>query len=88
MKRTSKMLDVAIQADHGVKLKENEKKDKYLDLASCNWCSWYRHRRIIKGTGEHGNKRTSGDHLNYFIIEIDPNTEKSSRDFRRLKRKC
>ena len=43
-------------ANHKVKLKESEKKDKYLDLArelkktvehesdnytNCNWCSWY-----------------------------------------------
>ena len=27
------MVDFAVPADHRVKLKENEKKDKYLDLA-------------------------------------------------------
>ena len=32
-KRTSKMVDFAVPADHRVKLKENEKKDKYQDLA-------------------------------------------------------
>ena len=26
-------MDFAVPADHGIKLKENEKKDKYLDLA-------------------------------------------------------
>ena len=32
-KRTCKIVDFAVPADHSVKLKENEKKDKYLDLA-------------------------------------------------------
>ena len=32
-KRTGKNVDVAVQADHRIKLKENEKKYKYLDLA-------------------------------------------------------
>ena len=32
-KRTCKIVDFALAADHRVKLKENEKKDKYLDFA-------------------------------------------------------
>ena len=32
-KRTCKIVDFAVPADHRVKLKECEKKDKYLDLA-------------------------------------------------------
>ena len=32
-KRTCKILDIAVQADHRVKLKKSEKKDKYFDLA-------------------------------------------------------
>ena len=32
-KRTFKIVDFAISADHRVKLKESKKKDKYLDLA-------------------------------------------------------
>ena len=51
---------------------------------NCNWCAWYSHQRIDKGTGGFGNKRTSGDHPNYSIIEIDQNTEKSPGDFRRF----
>ena len=54
-KRTFKIVDYAIPADHRIKLKECEKKDKYLDLArelkktkehvgdnytNCNWCFW------------------------------------------------
>ena len=44
---------------------------------NCNWCSWYSHPRIGKRTGRLGNKRTSGGHPNYYIIEIGKNTEKS-----------
>ena len=32
-KRTCKFVDFSVQADHWIKLKECEKKDKYLDLA-------------------------------------------------------
>ena len=48
------------------------------------WYIWYTHQMI--GTGIEGleNKRTSGDHLNYGIVEIGQNTEKNSRDLRRL----
>ena len=83
-KKTFKVVEFAVLADHRVKLKESEKKDKYLDHAkelkklehesdvctNCNWCSWYSHQRINKGTGGLGNKRTSGDHPNYCITEI------------------
>ena len=79
-----------------LKLKESEKKDKYQDLArelkkivehesdvynNCDWCS---HQRIIKGTGGLRNKRTSGEHPNYYIIENDRNTEEGPGDLRRL----
>ena len=54
-KRFCKIVDFAIPADHRIKLKEYEKKDKYLDLtrelkklehegdnyANCDWCFWY-----------------------------------------------
>ena len=78
------------QDDQGVKLKENEKNDKYLDLAwelkktieherdeytNCNWWSWHSHQRIEKGTEGHSN---------YYIIEIGQNTEKSPGNLRRL----
>ena len=71
--RTCRTVDFAVPADHRVKLKESEKKDKYLDLARglkkqgsdgytyCNWCSLYSHKRIGIGTGGLGNERTSGD---------------------------
>ena len=42
------------------------------------------HQRIDKGTGGFRNKRTSGEHPNYCIIEIGQNTEKSPGDLRIL----
>ena len=54
-KRTCKIVDFAVPADHRLKLKEYKKKDKYRDLAweqkktmghagdnytYCNWCVW------------------------------------------------
>ena len=74
-KITYKIVEFAVLADHRVKLKETEKKDKYLDLAN--------HQRTNKGTGVLEYKRMSGDHPNYCIIEISQNTVKSSGDLRR-----
>ena len=54
-KRTCKIVDFAVPAEHRIKLKECEKKDKYLNLArelkktvehagdnytNSNWCFW------------------------------------------------
>ena len=50
----------------------------------CNWCTWYSHQRIDKGTGGLGSKRTIGDPSNYCIIKIGENTEKSPGDLKRL----
>ena len=60
------------------------KKFKFNHANKCNWCSWYSHRRINKGTGWLGHKTTRGDHPNFCIIEIGQNTEKSPEDLRRL----
>ena len=49
-----------------------------------NWCFWYSHQRINKGTGGLGKKRTSGDHPNHSLIENGQNTEKSPGDLGRL----
>ena len=80
-------------------MKENEKKDKYPDLArelkktvehesdvyaNCNLFPWYNHQIIIKGNGGLRNKKTSGDHPNYYAIEIGLNIEKSPGDLRKL----
>ena len=55
-KRSCKIVDFAVPTDHRIKLKESEKKDKYLDLArelkktvqhaddnytNRDWCFWY-----------------------------------------------
>ena len=75
-------MDFAVPADHRVKLKENEKKDKFLDLVE-----ELKNMKVtfipiiigalgtvtsglLKGTGGLGNKMTGGDHPNYYIIEI------------------
>ena len=73
-------------ADHRIKLKESEKKDKYLDLA----------RKLKKLDNmkvtiipilllvlfPRDYDRTSGDHSTYNIIENGQNTEKSPGDLR------
>ena len=90
--RISKIVDFAVLADHRIKLKGLEKKDKFLEpckgiektmepvgdnYTNCNWCFWYSNKRIIKGTGGLRRWRTSGDHPNYSIIENGQNTKKS-----------
>ena len=76
-KGTCWIVDFAIPVDNRVKIKESEKRVKYLDLAkelkktvehegdsdtNCNWCTWNNPQRLGKWTGRLGNKRTSGDH--------------------------
>ena len=51
---------------------------------NCNWSTRYSHHGISTGTGGLENKRTTGDHPNYGIVEIGQNTEKSPGDLRRL----
>ena len=70
--------------DHRIKLKECEKRDKYIDLArelkktmehegdnytNCDWCLWHGNYRIIKGPGRFGCWRPSEDHPKNSIIE-------------------
>ena len=89
-------MDFAVSADHRINLKESEKEDNYLDLARKLKKQWNMKvtiipivigapgtvtKGLIKGLG---NKRTSGDHLNYYIIEIGRNTQKSPGELRRL----
>ena len=86
-------MDFAVQAEHRVKLKEGEKTDKCLDLAR-EWKKlWNMKVTFIPIVfGSLGtvpeilfvNKKKSGDHPNYCIIEIGQNTEKSPGDLRRL----
>ena len=78
-------MDLALQPDRKVKLKESQKSYKYIKLArelktsmenegdsdtNCNWCTWNNPQRTGKGTGRLGNKRTHIDHPNYSIIKI------------------
>ena len=70
-KRTCRIVDFADRADHRVKLKKSEKKDRHPDLVrklkktvadcdiNCNWFTWYSHQRTGSRTGGLGNKRTS-----------------------------
>ena len=95
--RTGWFVHFAFTADHRVKLKakrlistltllENWKTMEYESDGdtSCYWRAPYSHQRICTGTVGLGNKRTSGDHPNYSIVEIGQNTKKSLGDFRRL----
>ena len=98
-KRTCQIVDFTVPADHRVKLKENEKRVKYLDLArelketienesdgdtSYNWHARYSHQRTGRGTRRLGNKRTSGDYPNYSIIRSGLNSKKSPKDLMEL----
>ena len=95
-KRTRRIVDFSVAVDHRVKIKEKEKRDKYLNLAWKLKELWNMKITVIpivhgvlgtilrclpKGTGRVGNWRTCRDHRNY---KIGQNTEKSPGDLRRL----
>ena len=77
-------MNYAVPTDHRVKIKESEKRDKYLDLA----------RKLItkhegdgginitvtKGLVRHINQRKRRDHPDYIFIKIGQNTEKIPGD--------
>ena len=48
------------------------------------WRTWHVLERIGTETGGIGNQRKNRDHLDYSIVEIGQNTEKSPGDLRRL----
>ena len=50
---------------------------------NCNWRTRYGHQRNCTWTGGLGNTRTTYDHPNYSVVEIDQNT-KCPGDLRRL----
>ena len=88
-------MDFTVPADHRVKLKESEKKDKYLNFvrevkknaeheSNSYRCSWYNHQKFGQRTGGLQNKKTSEEDSNYKIAAIGQNTEKSPGDLRRL----
>ena len=91
-------MDFAVLADHGTKVKENEKKNKYLELARekkkqlnkkvmlippVNGALGTATKRLVQGL-EDLEIRGRGDHPNYSIIKIGQNAEESPRDLRRL----
>ena len=88
-KRTCKIVDFAVLAGHRIKLKESEKKDKYLDLARELKKKLWNMKvtiipivvgafgTVIKGTGGLGSWRKKGDHNGQ-------KTEKSPGDVRKL----
>ena len=49
-----------------------------------DWCFYYSHLRIIKGTGSLGFRRKNGNHPNYNITENGLDTEMSSGELRML----
>ena len=82
-KKTCRIVNFAVPADHRVKLKESEKRDRYLELTSqLKKKLWSMKVTIIPIVI--GNNGTGGDCPNNSIIEIVQNTEKSPRDLRRL----
>ena len=98
-KNIYKIVDFAVPADHRIKLKECEKRDKYRDLARELKKLWNMKvtiipivigdfgtvtKGIIKGPGRFGNWRPRGDHPNNSIIENSQNTEKSPGDLSSL----
>ena len=84
-------MDFAVPVDHWIKLKESEKKEKCLDFARELKKLWDMKVTIIRivigalGTVIKGLiKGWENLEINYSIIEIGQNTEKSTGDLRRL----
>ena len=99
IKRICKIVDFAVPADHRIKLKECEKKDKYLDLARELKKLWNMKVTIVpiaigafdtitKGLLKRLEDLEVGGRVetiqNYYIIENGQNTEKSPGDLRRF----
>ena len=91
-------MDFVIPKDHIVKLKESKKKDKYLDLSRELTKLWNIKvivvpviigtlgtvtKGLLQGLEDLEITGRVGDHLNYSIIEINQNTEKSPGELRR-----
>ena len=94
-KITCRIVDFAVPADHRVKLKESEKKDKYLDLFKELKKLWNIKETIIPivigALGAVTKELVQGledleitGYPNYNIVEIGQNTEKNPGDLRRL----
>ena len=90
-KRTCKIADFAVPADHRIKLKECEKKDKYLDLARELKKLWNMQVTIIPivigafGTVTKGLLKGLEDlEVNDSIVKNCQNSKKSPGDLRRI----
>ena len=90
-KRTFKIVDFAVPAEHRVMVKESKRRistrtlrgnwknlEHENECTNYNWCFSYCYQRISKRTRGLRNKKTIGDNPNCFIIE------KSPGDLRRL----
>ena len=95
-KEICKIFDFAVPADHRIKLKECEKRDKYLDLVRELKKLWNMKVTIIpivicafgtvtKGLLKGLEDLVVGDHPNNNIIENSQNTEKSHGDLLSLR---
>ena len=73
---TYRIVDFAVPTEHRVKIKENEKRNKYLDLArelkklcdggtNCKWCTRNDHKKHGKGTERFGNRSTQTIQIPY-----------------------
>ena len=51
---------------------------------NCNWCTWKELQKLYKLAGRAKNRRASKDHLNYWIVEISQNNEKSPGELRKI----
>ena len=99
-KRSYRIVDFAVPADHRVKLKESKKRNKYLDLAWELKKLWHMKVTVIPivigafGTVTKGlvqelegletRGREETIQTNYSIVATEQNTKKSPRDLRRL----
>ena len=89
-KRTCKIVDFAVPADHRIKLKESEKKNKHLDLASELKKLWNMEVTVIPivngalGTVTEGLIKGLEDLEIRGRVDISQNIEKSLEDLRRL----
>ena len=97
--RTCRILGFTFPANHRVKFKKYEERDKYLDLArklkkimepggnggtNCSWRTWNNLQRFDKVTGRLRNQRTTRDHSDQNITKIGQNTEKSPWDLKKF----
>ena len=88
-KKTCRIVDFVVMADHRGKIKESEKGTKITIEHECGCdtnyglCTWDNPQKIGKGTKRLKNKRKSTHHSNSSIIKIFQNSE-SREDWKRL----